>query len=83
MRKPKLLDCVHAVAKMRHLYLGTERAYSDWIRRYIPVWGLLTTSNDLFVIRTFFTSDSYPYKCKLKQVFCPQHKDDVASGRRP
>lgn len=35
MPKPKLLDCVHAVARMRHLSLGTERAYSDWIKRFI------------------------------------------------
>jgi len=35
MSKPKLLDCVHAVARMRHLSLGTERAYSDWIKRFI------------------------------------------------
>lgn len=35
MNKPKLLDRVHAVARVRHLSLGTERAYSDWIRRFI------------------------------------------------
>jgi integron integrase len=35
MSKPKLLDCVHAVARMRHLSLGTERAYSDRIKRFI------------------------------------------------
>jgi integron integrase len=35
MSKPKLLDCVHAVARMRHLSLGTGRAYSDWIKRFI------------------------------------------------
>ena len=35
MIKPKLLDRVHAVARVRHLSLGTERAYSDWIRRFI------------------------------------------------
>jgi integron integrase len=35
MSKPKLLDRVHAVARMRHLSLGTERAYSDWIKRFI------------------------------------------------
>src|SRR5215207_9625158 len=35
MQKPKLLDRVHAVARLRHLSLGTERAYSDWIRRFI------------------------------------------------
>jgi integron integrase len=35
MDKPKLLDRVHAVARLRHLSLGTERAYSDWIRRFI------------------------------------------------
>jgi integron integrase len=35
MSKPRLLDRVHSVARVRHLSLGTERAYSDWIRRYI------------------------------------------------
>lgn len=35
MSKPKLLDRVHAVARVRHLSLGTERAYSDWIKRFI------------------------------------------------
>src|SRR5918998_6102945 len=35
MDKPKLLDRVHAVARLRHLSPGTERAYSDWIRRFI------------------------------------------------
>ena len=35
MDKPKLLDRVHSVARLRHLSLGTERAYSDWIRRFI------------------------------------------------
>ena len=35
MEKPKLFDRVRAVARMRHLSLRTEQAYSDWIRRYI------------------------------------------------
>lgn len=35
MDKPKLLDRVHAVARLRHLSLGTEKAYSDWIRGFI------------------------------------------------
>src|SRR5919205_4572144 len=35
MSKPRLLDRVHSVARMRHLSLGTERAYSDWVRRFI------------------------------------------------
>ena len=35
MHKPKLLDRVRAVARVRHLSLRTERAYSDWIRRFI------------------------------------------------
>ena len=35
MDKPKLLDHVRAVARMRHLSLRTEQAYSDWIRRFI------------------------------------------------
>jgi hypothetical protein len=35
MDKPKLFDRVHSVARLRHLSPGTERAYSDWIRRFI------------------------------------------------
>lgn len=35
MVKPKLFDRVHSVARLRHLLLGTERAYADWIRRFI------------------------------------------------
>ena len=35
MDKPKLLDRVRAVARLRHLSLSTERTYSDWIRRFI------------------------------------------------
>ena len=30
MHKPKLLDRVRAVARVRHLSLRTEQAYSDW-----------------------------------------------------
>lgn len=32
---PRLLDEVHAVARMRHLSLRTEQAYAAWIKRYI------------------------------------------------
>jgi integron integrase len=35
MEKPKLLDSVRAAARLRHLSLRTERAYSDWIKRFI------------------------------------------------
>src|SRR5215210_335273 len=35
MQQPKLLDRVRAVARVRHLSLRTEQAYSDWIRRFI------------------------------------------------
>jgi integrase len=35
MGQPKLLEAVHSVARLRHLSLGTGRAYSDWIRRFI------------------------------------------------
>jgi integron integrase len=35
MEKPKLLDRVRAAARLRHLSLRTEQAYSDWIRRFI------------------------------------------------
>jgi len=35
VQKPKLLDRVRAVARVRHLSLRTEQTYSDWIRRFI------------------------------------------------
>lgn len=35
MHKPKLLDRVRAVARVRHLSIRTEQAYTDWIRRFI------------------------------------------------
>lgn len=35
MQKLKLLDRVRAIARVRHLSLRTEQAYSDWIRRFI------------------------------------------------
>ena len=33
--RPKLLDLVRAVARLRHLSPSTGRTYSDWIRRFI------------------------------------------------
>jgi site-specific recombinase XerD len=33
--KPKLLDQVRDVIRRKHFSLRTERAYTDWIRRYI------------------------------------------------
>jgi hypothetical protein len=33
--KPKLLDEVRAVARVKHFSLRTERAYVGWIKRYI------------------------------------------------
>jgi integron integrase len=33
--KPRLLDEVRAVARMRHLSIRTEQAYVQWIRRFI------------------------------------------------
>ncbi|HEV2799879.1 MAG TPA: integron integrase [Pyrinomonadaceae bacterium] len=35
MNKPKLLEQVRAVARLRHLSLRTEEAYSGWVRRFI------------------------------------------------
>jgi integrase len=35
LQQPKLLDRVRAVARLRHLSLRAEQAYSDWIRRFI------------------------------------------------
>lgn len=33
--KPRLLDEVRTVARMRHLSIRTEQAYANWIRRFI------------------------------------------------
>ena len=33
--KPRLLEQVRAVARLRHLSISTEHTYSDWIRRFI------------------------------------------------
>jgi integron integrase len=35
MNKPKLLEQMRSVARLRHLSLRTEEAYSEWIRRFI------------------------------------------------
>ena len=35
MPQPRLLDRVRAAARVRHLSLRTEKAYSDWIRRFV------------------------------------------------
>ena len=35
VHKPKLLDRVRAVARVRHLSIRTEQAYADWSRRFI------------------------------------------------
>jgi hypothetical protein len=39
VHKPKLLDRGRAVARVRHLSLRTEQAYSDWFRRFILFHG--------------------------------------------
>jgi integron integrase len=38
-KEPKLLDRVREAARVRHLSLRTERAYVQWIRRYILFHG--------------------------------------------
>ena len=37
--KPKLLDQVRAVLRVRHYAVRTEQAYTDWIRRFIVFHG--------------------------------------------
>jgi hypothetical protein len=36
MQKPKLLDEVRIVARLKHLSRSTETAYVSFIRRFIP-----------------------------------------------
>jgi len=38
-QEPKLLDRVRSAARVRHLSLRTEKAYAQWIRRYILFHG--------------------------------------------
>jgi site-specific recombinase XerD len=35
MSSPKLLDQVRTVARVRHLSIRTEKAYAQWIKRFI------------------------------------------------
>src|SRR5438067_1575 len=37
--KPKLLDEVRAVIRLKHYSIRTEQAYTDWIRRFILFHG--------------------------------------------
>jgi integrase len=39
LRKPKLLDQVREVARLKHYSLRTEASYTDWIRRFILFHG--------------------------------------------
>jgi hypothetical protein len=36
----KLLDQVREVMRLRHYSLRTERAYGDWIKRYVKFHGM-------------------------------------------
>lgn len=38
--KLKLLDQVREVMRLKHYSLRTERAYSDWIRRFVKFHGM-------------------------------------------
>jgi len=38
--KLKLLEQVREVMRLKHYSLRTERAYSDWIRRYVKFHGM-------------------------------------------
>jgi len=38
-RKPRLMQQVRDVMRSRHYSIHTERAYSDWIKRYIFFHG--------------------------------------------
>ena len=38
-RKPKLLDRVREMMRLKHYSLRTEKTYGEWIRRYILFHG--------------------------------------------
>ena len=38
-RKPKLLECVREVIRLKHYSLRTEKTYLDWIKRFILFHG--------------------------------------------
>jgi integrase-like protein len=44
--KPKLLDQVRQLLRLRHYSLRTEEAYLGWIRRNILFHGKRATGND-------------------------------------
>lgn len=35
MQQPRLIERVRSAARLRHLSLRTEQAYSDWVRRFV------------------------------------------------
>jgi integron integrase len=37
--RPRLLDCLRAAIRVRHLSIRTERAYVDWVRRFVLFHG--------------------------------------------
>ncbi len=39
-RKLKLLDQVREVMRLRHYSIRTERAYCDWVQRYVHFHGM-------------------------------------------
>jgi hypothetical protein len=38
-QSPKLLDQMRAVLRVQRYALRTERAYCDWVRRYVKRFG--------------------------------------------
>src|SRR5437867_1618535 len=39
-QSPKLLDQMHAVLRLHHYAIRTERAYCDWVRRFVKFHGM-------------------------------------------
>lgn len=39
-KQEKLMDKVRAVLRLNHYAIRTERAYCDWIRRYVKFHGM-------------------------------------------
>ena len=37
-KNQKLMDAVHAVMRLKHYSIHTERSYCDWVKRFVCVF---------------------------------------------